>query len=90
MARLDTRRAGSSPLWIKRLTVRGLSVRRRQTCGRVNRTPVLSMTVAFSGGGALMREESLYCPEFGKRHTNTCLAFVSSGGAVTTGFTVQW
>jgi uncharacterized heparinase superfamily protein len=46
--------------------------------------------VAFNGGGALMQEESHYCPEFGKRYTNTCLAFVSSGGAVTTGFTVKW
>lgn len=46
--------------------------------------------IEFTGGGALVREESLYCPEFGRRYANTCLAFVSSGGAVETGFTVRW
>jgi len=49
-----------------------------------------TFSIVFNGGGALMREESLYCPEFGKRHPNTCLAFVCSGGAVTMGFTVKW
>ncbi len=54
------------------------------------RYPGGTLRAAFKGGGALMREESLYCPEFGKRLDNTCLAFVSSGGAVETGFTLEW
>ena len=52
--------------------------------------PAGRFVVRFCGEGVLTREESLYCPEFGKKINNTALAFSVRGSDVSTGFRIEW
>jgi uncharacterized heparinase superfamily protein len=47
-----------------------------------------SMRIAFTGQGELSREDSRYCPEFGREVPNVALAFTSDGEDSETAFTI--
>lgn len=47
-----------------------------------------SFEIAFTGEGKLSREDSFYCPEFGRKEPNVALAFSFDGKDTETGFTV--
>lgn len=44
--------------------------------------------ITFQDGGTLRREDSFYCPEFGRKEPNVALAFALEGKEIETGFSV--